>query len=140
VIALTLAGCGGESATRQAVIARGDAICSSTLSAIRAVPPPTGSSTSALGAYLRKVRPIVDAEAAKLTALPRPAARRATLAEFLAAVRASDRAYREAAAAAARGDADGVAEALASLRTSRVTVLARRYGLGACTGTAATVS
>jgi hypothetical protein len=122
------------------VIARGNAICSSALSAIRAVPPPSGGSAAALGAYLQKVRPIVDKETSQLGALPRPAARKATLDAFVAAFEASDRAYRRAAAAGGRGDADGIAQALSALRSSRVAPLARAYGLTDCTGGLATVS
>ena len=118
------------------MIARADAICSSTLSQIRAVAPPTGVSAAT---YLRKVAPIVDKEAAQIAKLPRPAARKATLDQFVAAVQTADHAYRQATAAAGRGNSSGVATALSTLRTSRAPLLARRYGLTACAGSSATV-
>jgi hypothetical protein len=95
---------------------------------------------TALADYLNKVRPIVDREASGITALPRPAARQATLERFVTAVTAADQAYRQAAAAATRGDSAAVASALARLHANPAATLARRYGLTACAGTGATVS
>jgi hypothetical protein len=122
------------------VIARGNGICIASLDAIRAVPPPAGASATALATYLNKVRPIVTHEASQLAALPRPDERKATLDAFVAAFARTDHAYRQAAAAATRGDARGAAQALATLHSSRVAALARTYGLDDCTGTVATSS
>jgi hypothetical protein len=135
---MLIAACGGQSATRKDVIARGNGICTAALDSIRSVPPPTGGSAAALDAYLGKVRPIVDTEAAQLARLPRPPTRKTTLDAFVTAFAATDRAYRMAAAAAARGDAAGAVAALSALRSSRVAALARAYGLTDCTGAVAT--
>jgi hypothetical protein len=86
------------------------------------------------------VRPIVDREATHLAALPRPAERKSTLDAFVAAFTQTDHAYRQAAAAATRGDASAATQALSTLRSSRVAALARAYGLNDCTGTVATGS
>jgi hypothetical protein len=137
-VALLFAACGGDAATRKDVIARGNAICSQSLASIRSVPPPAGASAPELAAYLKKVRPIIDHEASQLAALPRPSQSKATLDSFVAAFGATDRAYREAAAAAGRGDAAEAARALSTLRSSKVASLAGAYGLTDCTGTAAT--
>jgi hypothetical protein len=138
--ALLIAGCGGKTATRAQVIARGNGICTASLEAIRAVPPPSGNTPAALAAYLKKVQPIVEREASELSKLPRPTEQKATLDAFVAAFARTDRAYRQAAAAADRGDARGAAQALATLHSSRVASLARAYGLKDCTGTLASAA
>jgi hypothetical protein len=131
---LLIAACGGQAATRAQVIARGNGICTASLDAIRAVPPPSSNTPTALAAYLKKVQPLVAHEASQLAKLPRPAEHRATLDAFLSAFANTDRAYRQAAAAASRGDARGAATALGALRSSRVAGLARVYGMRDCTG------
>jgi hypothetical protein len=95
---------------------------------------PAALQLAALSGYLAAVLPIVQSEAAQLRALRRPtdAAARATLAQYLAAVAQAASDYRALAAAAKRGDAQGVASAEAALRASPVTSLAARYGLRAC--------
>jgi hypothetical protein len=132
--AAALAGCGGQQATKQDVIARGNAICASALQNIRAVPSPAGGSTSLAGlaAYVGQVAPIVDKEARQLRALPKPAEQRALLARYLSAVAADAAEYRTLAAAARAGDSAGVAQALADLRDSQAASLASEYGLTQC--------
>jgi hypothetical protein len=137
VIGLTVAGCGGHTATKRDVIARANAICAGTLRDVRAVPPPT-TGTSGLSAYLRKVAPIVEKEGAATRALPRPAQDRAVLNRYIAAVTAADADYKALAAAAASHDAGAISQALASLHDNPATTLAVQYGLGQCAAAAGT--
>ena len=133
-----LAACGGHApASRAQVRLQADAICTQTLSAIRAVPPPSATARSE-ATYLHRVLPLLDSETRRLAGLPRPQAGHATLVRFIAAVSAADRAYHRAATDAGRGDAAAAVADLAALRSSDVTTLARSYGLAACTGTGAT--
>jgi hypothetical protein len=137
--ALTIAGCGSQAATKQDVIARGNAICASEIRDVRAVSPATAiSSLPALSQYLQQVVPIVRKEIASLQALPRPARDRAELDRFLAAAGRDGAQYRALSAAAARGDRAGVEQALTNLRLSQSAALARRYGLGQCAATVST--
>jgi hypothetical protein len=136
---VALAGCGGHTATKKDVVARGNAICTQALSAIRSVPPPTGATAGALATYLKKVGPIVEKEASQLAGLPRPAVQKQTLDAFVSAFQATAHAYRDAAAAASRGSAADARQALASLNSSKVPQLATQYGLTACTGAGGTV-
>jgi hypothetical protein len=137
--ALVLAACGGHTASRSDVIARANAICATATNALRAVPSPSGASTTALGRYFKRAAPIVATEAAGLRALPRPAARRATLDGFIAAQSAAAADYRRLAAAATAGHAAAVQQALSRLQTGDAGGLARRYGLSQCAGSTATV-
>jgi hypothetical protein len=138
--ALAATGCGGHTATKQDVVVRADAICSNALRDIRATPSPAGGATAlpALAAYLRTVVPILRREASDLKALPRPAAHRVLLNQYLAAIGSSSATYRALAAAAARGDQAAVNQALARLQVNRAPALAARYGLRQCVGAAGT--
>jgi hypothetical protein len=143
VVALSaccVAACGGHTATKQDVIAQGNAICAAALRDLRATPSPAGGATSlpALAAYLRAVMPIIQREASKLQALPRPAADRALLDQYVSAVVRSGAMYRALAAAARRGDQDGVNQALAQLQDNPASSLAARYGLSQCAGASGT--
>lgn len=73
-LAVSVAACGGHTATKQDVVARGNAICAGALRDIRALPAPTtgGDSTAALAKYLAQVVPIVHAEVVALRKLPGP--------------------------------------------------------------------
>ncbi len=133
-------GCGGHTATKQDVIARGNAICAGALRDIRALPAPAsaGASTAALAKYLGQVVPIVDRETDGLRALPRPARDRALLRSYVAALGAADRQYRTLLAAARSGDAAGVSQTLAALASSPAAGLAGRYGLAQCASASGT--
>jgi hypothetical protein len=145
-VAVLLAGCGG-SETKQNFAARADAICASTVRQIRSIAPPNFTSSkaqqlSALGGYMAVVSPIVASEAKQLHALQRPAGSaraRAALTRYLDALTQTAGDYQTLAAAAKRGDAQGVANAEGALRTSDVTALAQSYGLRSCGTPGATV-
>jgi hypothetical protein len=134
----TVAACGGHTATKSDVIARGNEICESASSAIRSVPPPTGHSLAQLGQYYEQVTPIVEHEARQLRALPTPAQSQALLRQYQAAVGEAATAYGDLATAARKGDAAGVASASATLRSSPAASLAVRYGLARCGGSLGT--
>jgi hypothetical protein len=142
LLAVVLSACGGSSATKQDVIARGNAICTDTLRAVRIAGNARGTGTSASGAaldaYVQRVVPIVEKEVAQLRKLPRPSANRALLDRYLAAVATAGRQYRWLAAAARRHDQAGVAEALGALRANPAPALARQYGLAQCAASAGT--
>lgn len=145
-LALILAGslaataCGAHTATKQDVIARANAICAASVRDVRSVAPPApgDGSLMSLSAYLQKVLPIVEKEGGDTRALPRPAAGRALLNRYIAAVTAAEQQYRAAAAAAARNDPAAVAQALSALRSSPAATLARQYGLSRCSAGAGT--
>ncbi len=127
-------GCGGHTATKQDVIARGNAICAGALRDLRATPYPASGKTSLanLAAYMDAVLPIVQREVSSLRALPRPAADRRLLNQYVAAVSSSASAYRSLAEAARRGDQAGVNQALATLQANPAATLAGRYGINEC--------
>jgi hypothetical protein len=139
LVATVPAGCGG-SYTKRDFIARADAICASSLREARAIGPPSsggaaGASSAALSGYLAKLLPVVEAETSRLRALqsPRQSARdRATFDRWMAALAQDVEGYRRLAAAAGRGDIEGVVSAEAVLRTSPAAGLAASYGLRAC--------
>ena len=142
-----LAGC-GNGYTKRDFVARADAICTTTTSRLRSIPPPgfgrsQARQRAALAAYLAAAVPLVQSQSSQLHALPRPAqdARaRAALARWLAAVAQAAEGYRELEAAAREGDAQGVASAEADLRASPAGSLAAAYGLSACAAPVATVT
>ncbi len=138
--ALVVTACGGHTASKQDVIARGNAICAAALRDLRATPSPAGGETSlsGLAAYLRAAMPILQREVSSLKTLPRPAADRALLDQYVAAVTKSGATYRALAAAAGRGDQDAVNQALAQLQANPASSLAARYGLTQCAGAAGT--
>jgi hypothetical protein len=138
--AFAVTSCGGHTVTKQDVIARANAICAGALRDLRATPPPAGGETSlpGLAAYLRSVAPILQREASNLQTLPRPAADRAVLDQYVSEVAKAGATYRALAAAALRGDQDAVNLALAQLEANPASSLAARYGLSQCTGAAGT--
>jgi len=139
VVAAPLGGC-GDTITKRDYVARADAICASAVRQTRVIPPPTlaGSQAQrldALAQYFARVLPIAQSELAQLQALKRPSADatdRAVLQRFLATLRQTVGDYRALVTAAQRGDAQGVAAAVARLRASPLVALAARYGLGSC--------
>jgi hypothetical protein len=134
-----LAGC-GSSYTNGDFVARANAICASAVRQTRSIAAPSaaravGHQMSALADYLAQVVPVLQSEASQLRALRRPtedASARATLARYLEALAQAAGDYRALAAAAKRGDAQGVASAEAALRASPVASLAASYGLHSC--------
>ncbi len=142
ILAATLAvtACGGHTATKQDVIARGNAICAGALRGIRALPPPSSGtgSAAALSAYLQQAIPLIDKELTGLRALPRPALDRSLLTRYEAAQASAEQEYRALAAAARAGDAGAVADALAALRANPAGALAAQYGLTQCASAAGT--
>lgn len=138
---VTLAACGGgHTATKQDVIAQGNAICAGALRDIRALPaPPTGgASTAGLAKYLQQVVPIIHKEIADLRALARPARDRALLDRYLSAEASNESAYRALLAAARSGNSPAVSATLATLANSPAAVLADRYGLTQCASASGT--
>jgi hypothetical protein len=137
---ITATACGGHTATKRDVIARANAICSASVREVRSVTPPAAGdgSLASLSDYLQKVLPIVEKEGSDTRALPRPAADRAVLNRYIAAVTGAEQQYRAVAAAAARNDPAAVAQALSALRSSPATTLARQYGLNRCSAAAGT--
>lgn len=141
LVALVATACGSASPTKKDVIARGNAICSSAVSAARAVvPPATGAgSGSALAGYFRQLEPIVAHEVAQLRKLPRPDADKAVLNQYIDAVTRAGTTYKALAAAAGRrGDIAGVAKDLGELRASPAQSLAQKYGMSQCAAAAGT--
>jgi hypothetical protein len=130
-----LAACGsGQTATKQDVIARGNAICAGALRDIRALPSPTtgGATTAELAKYLGQVVPIIHKEIADLHGLPRPARDRPLLDRYLNAVAGTESEYRALVAAARSGNSPAVSSTLATLANSPAATLAARYGLTQC--------
>ena len=140
LMALSLAACGGHAATKQDVIARGNAICAAALRELRATPSPASGATSlaTLATYLDAVLPILQQEVSNLRALPRPAADRRLLNRYVAAVSSSAATYRSLAEAARRGDQAGVNQALATLQANPAATLAGRYGISQCASAGST--
>ena len=140
LVALLVTACGGHTANKQDVIARGNAICAAAQRDLLVTPPPAGGETSlpGLAAYLRAVMPILQREVSSLRTLPRPAPDRAVLDQYLSAIARSGITYRALAAAARRGDQAAVNQALAQLQVNPASSLAARYGLHQCAGAAGT--
>jgi hypothetical protein len=131
---VAITACGGHTATKQDVIARGNAICAGALRDIRALPAPAsaGASTAGLAKYLQQVVPIIHTEIAGLRKLPRPTRDRALLDRFLAAMGTTEVQYRGLLAAARSGDAAAVSQALSTIASGPSADLARQYGLTQC--------
>ncbi len=127
----TLAACGSSGPTKRDVIARANAICESASRAALAVTPSFTRGRPSIGYYLQ-VAPIVQAEAGKLLALPRPAKDQALLTRLMAAVARAAAENRALLAAARRGDDAQVARLNAALRSNPFAELAARYGLSGC--------
>jgi hypothetical protein len=137
---IVITACGGHTANKQDVIARGNAICASAQRDLLATPPPAAGETSllGLGEYLSAIMPILRREVSNLQALPRPPEDRALLDQYVSAVASLGATYRALAAAARRGDQDAVNVALAKLAANPASSLAARYGLNQCAGTSGT--
>lgn len=139
-----IAGCGGAY-TKSDFIARADAICATAVRETRsAAPPQTGpQQLSALAQYLAEILPVVQSEVSQIRALKRPSGDTrdgVALSRYLQASARDVGYYRALAAAAKRGDAQGVASDEAALRASPVTSLAASYGLRSCGTPGATVT
>jgi hypothetical protein len=140
VVALVATACGGSSPTKKDVIARGNAICSSAVSSVRAVVPPAkgASSGTALAGYFRQLEPIVAKEVSQLRKLPRPSADKAVLDRYIDSVSKAGDVYKQLATAAQRNDIPGVAKYLGALRASPAQSLAQQYGMSQCAAAAGT--
>jgi hypothetical protein len=142
LVAVALAACGGSSATKKDVIARGNAICSSAVSAARAVVPPAkgAGSGTALAGYFKQLGPIVAKEVSQLRKLPRPSTDKAVLDRYIDSVTKAGNVYKQLAAAARRDDIQSVANYLSALRASPAQSLAQQYGMSQCAAAAGTAS
>lgn len=137
-LALLIVGCGSSGETRQDFAARANAICAGALRQTRSIPPPQAGG---LAPYLDQLVPVVQSEVAQVRALRPPeqsARERATLRSFDIALAQVASDYSQLAAAARRGDADGVASAEATLRASPVGSLAASSGLSSCASAGST--
>jgi hypothetical protein len=137
---IVVTACGGHTATKQDVIARGNAICAGAQRDLLATPPPAGGETSlpGLAEYLSAIMPILRREVSDLEALPRPQADRALLDQYVSAVAALGVTYGKLAAGARSGNQGAVNLALAQLEANPASSLAARYGLNQCAGGAGT--
>ena len=138
--AVALAGCGGHTITKADVIARGNQICETAASSVRALAPLSGQSLSELARYYKQVTPIVQAEVNQLRALPRPSQDRSLLNRYLQAIASSATDYEALAAAARNGDRATLAIAGATLRSNLGASLATRYGITRCGGSLGTAA
>jgi hypothetical protein len=146
LLIVLLAGCGGTGYTKRDFVERADGACLSTTRALRSLTPPRFTGTAAqrqrsLSTYLARVSQLVQSEARRLSALPKPPgdrAERELLTRWLTAVHASASGIQELAAAARAGDAAAVSAARAALATVPVVKLASRYGAVACAGPSVT--
>jgi hypothetical protein len=140
LVALVATACGSSAPTTKDVIARGNAICSSAVSSVRAVTPPpkNAGSGSALAGYFKQIEPIVAHEVSQLRKLPRPDTDKAVLNQYIDAVTKAGTTYTALAAAARRGDLNAVAKYLGELRASPAQSLAQKYGMTQCAAAAAT--
>jgi len=133
-LAALLAGCGSKY-TKSDFAARADGICINAVREIRSLNLPSataGQGLHSLSQYLAKVLPIVQSEASQIRALKRPSGDQAALDRYLSAQAEVVAEYRQLAAAAKRGDAQGVASAEAKLQASPIATLASQYGLHDC--------
>ncbi|MGB0093362.1 MAG: hypothetical protein WBP81_12640 [Solirubrobacteraceae bacterium] len=135
---VVLAACGSHTVTKKDVIAQGNQICETAASSVRSVPPPNGTSLTALAHYYRRVTPIVQTEVRQLRGLPRPAQDRALLNRYLEAIASSATEFQALAAAAQDGDRGKLASASAQLRSNPAASLATSYGITECGGSSGT--
>jgi hypothetical protein len=138
LLAVVVSACGVSSASKKDVIARGNAICTATVRAVRSTGSGATGTGSALDAYLQRIVPIVEKEVAQLRKLPRPTPDRALLNRYLAAIARAGAQYRALGSAARVHDSAGVAQVLGELRSNPAPGLARQYGLTACAGAVGT--
>jgi len=138
LVAVVATACGGSSPTKKDVIARGNAICSSAVSSVRAVVPPAkgASSGTALAGYFKQLEPIVAKEVSQLRKLPRPSTDKAVLTRYIDSVSKAGDVYKQLVAAAQRNDIPGVAKYLGALRASPAQSLAQQYGMSQCAAAA----
>jgi hypothetical protein len=131
-VVVGVCGCGAAAATKQDVIARGDAICESATRAVLAVTPtflPGGRPTPR---YYAQTAPIVEAELQSLLELPQPSQDGAVLRQFRSAVSALAPVYRAILAAADRGDMAAIAALDAHAGRIDSAGPALRYGMRGC--------
>jgi hypothetical protein len=142
LVALAATACGSSSTTKQSVIARGNAICSSALHSVHAVLPPAKgtASGSALGGYFKRLEPIVSNEVSQLRKLPRAGTDEALENRYINSVTEAGNVYKQLASAAERDDLAGVARYLSALRAGPTQSLARRYGMSQCAAAARAAS
>ncbi len=142
LVAVAATACGGSSATKKDVIARGNAICADAVRSVRAVAPPPAGSTSAaaLSGYFQHLLPIVSKEVSQLRKLPRPSTDTALLNRYIDAVIQAGATYKQLAAAAHRNDLTSVARDLSALRANPAQSLAQRYGMNQCAAATGTAS
>jgi hypothetical protein len=133
--AAVVAGCGAQAVTKHEVMARADAICSTALGDARALKQ--GGAADAV--YLGQLATVVETEARKLRALPRPAADRAVLDLFITNVARAAGQYRQLAAAARAGDQATVRRLTAELAANPEATYASSYGLRECAGRSGTL-
>ena len=140
LVAVVTTACGSASPTKKDVIARGNAICSSAVSSVRAVVPPAkgAGSATALAGYFKQLEPIVANEVSQLRKLPRPSVDQALLNRYIDAVSEAGTVYKRLVSAAERNDVPAVARYLGALRASPAQSLAQRYGIGQCAAAAGT--
>lgn len=144
-MALAMAGCG--SYTKADFTARADAICASSLRALRSLAPPSFTAAGvaqarSLATYLDHALPIVQSEAKQLRALRRPAGdarQRALLGRYLNALSADVSAYERLARAAASGEPRSIAHVEGTLASSNAAALATAYGILSCGAPGATL-
>jgi hypothetical protein len=147
LLALCVAGCGSHY-TKQDFVSRANGICLSTTRAARSLTPPQFTGTAAqqrrsLGRYLTHVAPLVQSQARRLAALPKPPATKREyrlLDRWLAAEHTSALSFKNLAVAASSGSAQAVADASAQLSAVPVVRLASQYGAHDCAGPAASYS
>lgn len=133
--AATLAGCGGSSSvTKHDAVAQANAICSTSVSQVRALKQPAGDP-----AYYNQVAKIVTAEAKKLKVIPRPAHDRAVLDLFVSSINDAAGLYRQLASAARTGDQAAVSQLTAKLAANPASTYATSYGVRECAGTSGTL-
>jgi hypothetical protein len=140
LVAVVATACGSSSPTKKDVIARGNAICSSAVSSVRAVVPPAkgASSGTALAGYFKQLEPIVAKEVSQLRKLPRPSSDKAVLTRYIDSVTKAGNVYKQLVSAAQRNDIPGVAKYLGALRASPAQSLAQQYGMSQCAAAAGT--
>ena len=145
LFAMLLGACGAGYGKRD-FTRRADAICASALRDLRALAPPNFGGPAlqlrlALSAYDRQALSIVQAELARLRALPRPsqsAHDAAMLHDYLSALNRAVGEYRSLASAVKAGNAGGTAAAETALAANPVAGLAAAYGLRSCSSPGAT--
>jgi hypothetical protein len=139
-VTVAVSACGGHTITKNDVIARGNQICQTAASSVRAVSPPGGGAASDLTRYYAQITPVVEAEVKQLRALPRPSQDRALLDQYLAAIAGSAAEYQALVTAARSGDRASLQSASAALRANPAASLATRYGITECGGSLGTAA